>query len=191
MKNCFILLGFALTLLLAGYVGGDDVQTKKVQCTFAGSFIDGVETNIDTNNDNVSAGLSQGLSVCNTGRAVVQVETEYVGPINPNTTCPAGTEEFHSVQNHSVSTDQKTADQLFGEAAFVTLCLDPTAPDLAFTYTGKVNIVGGTGNSTGATGSLDVQGSGKYLVFGFKNGVFGGFGQFSETDTGTLILPNH
>jgi hypothetical protein len=191
MKNCFILLGFVLTLLLAGYVGGDDVQTKKVHCTVAGSFTDGVETNIDTNNDNVSGGVIQGLSVCNTGRALVQAETEYAGPVTPNTTCPEGTEEFHAVQNHSVATDQKTADQTFGEAVSLTLCLDPTAPDLAFTYTGKINIVGGTGNSTGAAGSLDVQGSGKYLVFGFKNGVFGGFGQFSETDTGTLILPNH
>jgi hypothetical protein len=191
MKTCFILLGFALTLLLAGYVGGDDVQTKKVRCTFAGSFTDGVETNIDTNNDNVSASLSQGFASCNIGNSVVQVENEYVGPITPNTTCPGGTEEFHSVQNHSVATSVKNADQAFGEAAFITLCLDPTAPDLAFTYTAKVNYAGGTGQFAGATGSLDVQGSGKYLVFGFKNGVFGGFGQFSETDTGTLILPNH
>jgi hypothetical protein len=41
----------------------------------------------------------------------------------------------------------------------------------------------------GASGSIDGQGTGKYLVSGSKEGVFGGFGQFTETVTGTLNIP--
>jgi len=147
-----------------------------------------VETNIDTNGDNVSAGVVQGILNSNIGRFSTTAEPEYVGPSATNTTCPQGTAEFHTVQDHAVFTEEKTSDQLFA-AATVTLCLNQTSPDLPFSYTGNATYIGGTGKFAGATGTFNFQGKGKYLVFGLKGGVFGGFGQINETGTGTITLP--
>jgi hypothetical protein len=82
---------------------------------------------------------------------------------------------------------EKTADQLFvaNGAGEGTLCL---YPDLTFTFTEHGTIAGGTGQYAEASGSFDGQATGKYLVFGFKEDVFGGFGQYTETVTGTLNI---
>src|SRR6478672_5656842 len=101
MKSGFIILSLAFSLLLAGTVGGDDFKTKRVTCTGSGTFVDGVETHIDANNDGTSASLNQGLQNCNIGRLFFQFEDEYVGPFAP-TTCPQGTEQFDLVQAHTV-----------------------------------------------------------------------------------------
>jgi hypothetical protein len=87
------------------------------------------------------------------------------------------------VQARVVLTSEKTADQLFIEDATsgATFCLNP---DLTFSFTGRGTFAGGTGQFTEASGSIDGQAIGKYLVTGSKEGVFGGFGQFSETATG-------
>jgi hypothetical protein len=191
-KRSFI-MGSALVLLLAGTVGGDDEgKTKDISCTFSGTFADGVETHIDTNDDNISAGLDQGLENCNIGRFFFQEVAEYQAPVPPTAKCPAGTtEEFHLQQDHIVVTEEKTGDQIFAEVATndATLCFKES--DLTFSITAHGTNTGGTGQFAGASGTFDAQSTGKYLVFGFKNGVFGGFGQFSGTSTGTLILPKH
>ncbi len=188
MRTRFSTLGLTL-LMLTGFISSVSAKTQHLSCTFASTFADGVETHIDTNGDGVSAGLSQGIDNCNIGRFFIQLETEYVGPITPLTTCPQGTEEFHGVQNRSVWTEEKTSDQVLSEASVITLCLNPSLPDLPFSYTGKVTVIGGTGKFAGATGSIDIRGAGKYLVLGVKDNVFGGFGQFTEIGTGTLTLP--
>jgi len=165
MEKRYFIIGIALVLLLAGTVGAAEVKTKTkpVSCTFAASAADGVETHIDTNGDGQSALLAQGINNCSFGKFFIQVETEYTSPVTPNTTCPTGTEELHLVQNHSVWTEENTADQLFGEATSISLCLNATSADLPFSYTAKAILAGGTGRFAGATGSLDLQGSGKYL----------------------------
>jgi hypothetical protein len=56
--------------------------------------------------------------------------------------------------------------------------------------TNKGIYIGGTGKATGTMGTFTSQTSGNYLMSGFKNGVFGGFGQFSGTVDATLILQN-
>jgi len=101
--------------------------------------------------------------------------------------------EFHisptQGQHRSVATDMKTTDQLFGQMTSGTLCFDAFSGKGAVTSEGKY--LGGTGKNTGATGSFTAQSSLSYLAFGFKDGVFGGFGQFTGTLTGTLIRPNN
>jgi hypothetical protein len=196
MKHYHLTIGIALVLLLAGAIGGiqaknqNDTKTKNVSCTGSGTFADGVDTHIDTNHDGVSAGLNQGLENCTIGRFIFHFEGEYVGPVTPPTTCQGTQEEFQLVQAHAVATEEKTSDQLFIEdaAGGVTLCLNP---DGTFSFTEHGTFTGGTGQFTGASGTLDGQGTGKYLIVGVdENGVFtGGFGQFNFTESWTLTLP--
>jgi hypothetical protein len=128
--------------------------------------------------------LDQGLQNCTIGRFFFQEEVEYAGPITPHTTCPQGTDEYHLVQGRGVDIDEKTSDQLFGVHDTIALCLNP---DGTFNSTGHITFTGGTGHFTGASGASDFRVTGKYLAFGFKNNVFGGFGQFSFTSSGTLM----
>jgi hypothetical protein len=190
MKKRSFIIGGALMLLLAGTAGGDGVKTKQVRCTVSGTFAEGIETHIDTNGDNISASLLQGIANCNIGRLFFREEYEYQAGLPAPVTCPAGTEEFHLQQDHGVNTEEKTSDQLFYEFATnaATSCVNPA--DLTFSFTPHGTYAGGTGQFTGATGSFDAQGTGKILVVGSKDGVFGDFGQFSGTLTGTLILPH-
>jgi hypothetical protein len=192
MKNRSFILGSALMLLLAVPASSDEVRTIPFTCNFAGTFADGVETNIDTNNDGVSAGLDQGLENCNTGRAFFREVVEYQGkPLDTiPKSCPQGTTfALALVQAHGVATTEQ-AEQVFSASGpnEATLCFNES--DGTFSVTSHGTITGGTGAFTGASGTFDAQATGKYLVFGFKNGVFGGFGQFSGTSTGTLILPH-
>src|SRR5262245_33656885 len=182
-------LGLGMVLLLAGAGNSAEVKTKHLSCTFAGTFISpGVETHIDTNGDMVSAGVHQGLVNCNIGRFLFQEEFEFQACQEACGSCPAGTAEYDLVQAHGVLTAEKTSEQLFfaDAAGASTFCLNP---DLTFSFTEHATFAGGTGEFTGASGFFDGQSTGKYLAFGSKEGVFGGFGQFSETATGTLTIP--
>ena len=185
-----LILGLGMVLLLAGVSHSDETKTKQLRCTFASTFVSGVETHLNTNPtiDTRSASVHQGLVKCNIGRFLFQEEFEFLNPLPGPVTCPAGTTEFELLQAQVVLTAENTADQLFfaDAAGEVTFCL---YPDLTFSFTEHGTFTGGTGRFTGASGSLDGQGTGKYLVSGSKEGVFGGFGQFTETVTGTLTLP--
>jgi hypothetical protein len=188
-KRAFI-LSSALMLLLAGTAGSDEVKTKKVRCTLSATFTSGVETHLDTNDDGRSASVHQGILNCNIGRFFFQEAAEFLASTAP-VTCPAGTfAEFRLQQDHGVNIEEKTSDQLFFEVATDsgTFCLNS---DLTFSFIFHGTFAGGTGQFTGASGSFDEPGTGKYLVTGEKDKVFGGFGQFSGSLTGTLILPNH
>ena len=187
MKTYPFTMGIALVLLLAGVGNSAEARTQHFHCKGSGTFVSGVETHIDTNGDRVSANMDQGLLECSIGRFFFQEEIEYVGPLDP-TTCSQGTAEYHLVQQHAVDIEEKTSDQLFEAADALTLCLNP---DLTFSTTGHFSFLpGGTGHFTGASGAFDFQGSGKFLVFGSKDNVLGGFGQFTFTNDGTLTLPN-
>ena len=115
--------------------------------------------------------------------------TEYQAPLPAPVACPAGTLEFPIQQRHGVVTEEQTGDQLFYKIApnDGRLCLQLS--DLTFRVTVQGTITGGTGQFTSATGSLRTRATGRYLVFGAKAGVFGGFGQFRGRSTGTLIFP--
>ena len=188
MQKRSFMISLALVLLLAGAGNSAEVKTKHLRCTSSSTFADGVETRIDTNGDDLSAGLSHGLDNCNIGRFFWQEVDEYQAPLSTRVNCPVDTVEAHIQQGHGVTTEEKTGDQLFYEYApnAVTLCL---YPDLRFSVTFKGTYTGGTGQFANASGSYEGQGTGKYLVFGEKGGVFGSFGQFSGTYSGTLTLP--
>jgi hypothetical protein len=185
MKGCDFTIGIALVLLLAGASNADDSKTKHLSCTLAATFVSGVENHLDTNGDGRSASVHQGLVNCNIGRFLFHEEFEFLAPLPAPVSCPAGTTEIDLYQARVVLTAEKTADQLFLEdaAGGETFCLNP---DLTFTFTEHSTFAGGTGRFAEASGSIDGQGTGKFLVFGSKDGIFGGFGQFTEPATGTL-----
>jgi len=174
-------------LLFAGASNGDNSKTEHLSCTFSATFVSGVENHLDTNDDERSASVHQGLVNCNIGRFLLHEELEFLDPLTAPVSCPTGTTEFDLLQGRVVLTSEKTADQLFFEDASrgETFCLNP---DLTFSFTEHGTLAGGTGEFTDASGSIDGQGTGKYLITGSKDGVFGGFGQFSETATGTLNI---
>lgn len=181
-------LGIGMALLLAGVSNSAETKAKHIRCTFAATFVSGVENHLDTNGDGRSAGVHQGLASCNIGHFIFHEVFEFQAPLQAPVTCPVGTQEFGFVQAHRVLSAEKTSEQLFFEDTDGggTLCL---YPDLTFSFTEHGTFVGGTGRFTGASGTFDGQATGKYLVFGSKEGVFGGFGQYTETLTGTLTIP--
>ncbi len=194
MNRDFITISTALVLMLAGAVGAAEARTQHFHCKGSETFADGVETHIDTNGDGASAGSAQGLENCNIGRFFFQEEVEWI-PRPVTTACPAGTtEELYIDPTHGqqrvVVTDEKTSDQLFGKATSATLCINTSAFPFPFTVSGQGENIGGTGKYTGATGPYTFTAAGSYLMFGVKDGVFGGFGQVNFTSDGTLILPN-
>ena len=182
---CDLTIGFALVLLLAGASYGGDAKTKHLKCSFSSTFVSGVENHLDTNDDGRSASVHQGFVNCNIGRFLSHEEFEFLDPLAAPVTCPPGTTELGIVQARVVLTSEKTADQLFLEdaAGGVTFCLNP---DLTFSFTEHGTFAGGTGQFRNASGSIDGRATGKYLVSVSKEDAFGGFGQFTETATGTL-----
>ncbi len=191
MQARHFILGISV-LLLTGFVSAAQAKTQHFHCKLGETFTDGVETHIDTNGDGASATLSQGVAICNIGKSVIHEEAEWI--FQPTlTNCPAGTDfEFHinatNGQQRSVSTDEKTGDQVFGQITSATECFQLST----FTFFGWASgiFIGGTGKATGATGTFDSHFVGSYLQEGKKGGVFGGFGQSTITSEGTLVLPN-
>jgi hypothetical protein len=194
MRTRYFTFGIAL-FLLTGVVGAADAKTLRTHCTGAGTGADGVETNIDTNGDGVSATLDQGIQICNTGKALFQEENEFIH--QPTiTTCPAGTtDEFHidptHGQNRGVATDEKTGDQVFYKTIASTLCVNASTG--TFTTAVQFEFIGGTGKAAGATGTGESHATGSVLAAGCKGGCpgpFGDFVQFTFTSDSTVNLPN-
>ena len=201
MHRHFITISTALVLMLTGIVSAAEARTQHNHCKGAGTFVNGEETHIDTNGDGQSAGVDQGLVNCrsdsgvpfNNTRFFFQEEAEWI--LRPVTTCPVGTSEELYIdpthgQHRAVVTDEKTGDQLFGQITSATFCVNFATLPITFTSSAQGENIGGTGKYTGATGSFESHTTGSYLIFGFKDGVFGGFGHFNFTSDGTLILPN-
>jgi len=190
MNTRYLTLGIGIVLLLlANASNSAEIKTQRVRCTSSGTFVGGVETHLDTNGDGASAGVDQGIDNCNIGRFFIQEVVEWQAPLPAPVTCPADTLEFHIQQGHGVATEEKTGDQLFAEVATndATLCFRES--DFTFSGTTRGTFTGGTGKFTGASGSFESQATGKYLVFGVKEGVLGAFGQFNGTSTWTLSIP--
>ncbi len=189
MNIRYLTYGIGMVLLLANTGHSAEVKTKQVRCTVSGTFFSGIETHLDTNGDGRSASAHQGTTNCNIGRFVFHDAAEFQAPLPAPVTCPAGTLEFPIQQLQAVRTEAKSGDQLFfavepNDGAF---CLKPS--DLTFSATWQGTIIGGTGQFTGASGTFALQTTGKYLVTGEKEGVFGGFGHFNATTTETLNIP--
>jgi len=182
-------LGIGMVLLLAGAGNSAEVKTKHVRCTVSATFVSGVETHLDTNGDGRSASAHQGIVNCNIGRFFFHEAAEFRAPLPAPVTCPADTLEFPLQQLRAVRTEEKSGDQLFFEVATNdgTFCLKPA--DFTFSATWQGTITGGTGRFAGASGSFELQATGKYLVTREKEGIFGGFGQFSAITTETLVTP--
>jgi hypothetical protein len=160
-----------------------------VNCSYSATFAQGVETHIDTNDDQLSALLDQAITNCNIGRFFISGAAEYRAPLSAPETCPAGTLELQLQQARGVGIEEETGDQLFVEYGINGLTLCVNQADGPVTSTGGGTYAGGTGQFKGASGSFEVRATGKYLVTGEKEGVFGGFGQYVGTSTGELTLP--
>src|SRR5262249_32929073 len=171
----------ALVLMLAGTVGAAEAGSQHIHCKAAGTFADGVETHIDTNGDGQSATLDQGLENCTNGRFFFQEEVEWIArPVS--SACPAGTtfelyiDPTHG-QGRSITTNEKTGDQLFYKVTSATLCANTSAFPFPVTTSGEFEVIGGTGKYSGATGTGNSNATGSTLMIGVKDGVIGELGQ--------------
>jgi hypothetical protein len=191
MRTHHLTLGLTL-LMFTGIVSYAEAKTRHLKCTQSNTFADGVETRIDTNGDNASATLSQGIGNCNGSNALVQEEAEWIQ--TAVTHCPHEPNMFEFYisetqgQQRAVGTDLKTGDQTFARITSGTLCVNAATGILSGTAEGIY--IGGTGKNTDATGTFESHFSGRYLAFGCKDGICGGFGQSTATIEATLILPD-
>jgi hypothetical protein len=187
-------VGIVIVLLWASAGISAKVKSKKdtttqVMCSFSATFAQGVETHIDTNGDQLSALLDQAIMNCNIGRFFITGAAEYQAPLSTPETCPAGTLELQLQQARGVGIEEETGDQLFVEYGINGLTLCANQSDGTITSTGGGTYAGGTGQFEGVSGSFTVQATGKYLVTGMKEGVFGAFGQYTGTSKGEFTLP--
>jgi hypothetical protein len=186
METRSFIIGLALVLMLTGTVANAD-ETEHLRCTVSGSSVVGVETNLDTNDDDISASATQSIMLCGDFRFFVQSVNESPEPVDVTKNCPAGsTLEYPLLQSHGVRIKEKTGDQLFASYTSGALCVQP---DNSFTFTGVGVFAGGTGQFSGATGTIETQLAGSYLVTGSKRGNFSALTQFTGTSTETLTLP--
>lgn len=188
METRYLTMSIALVLMLTGTVAHAD-KTKHLQCTFSSSGVTGVETNLDTNGDGISAGVTQGIANCGRFRFFLQNESEFLAPVPATGNCPGSTFEFPLLQGHTVRIEEKTSDQLFVEFTSGTFCLK--FPDQTFTFTGTATFAGGTGQFSGATGTAEVQETGSIIVTGHKGATSSSFIQLAGTTTETLVLPKN
>lgn len=197
MNRRHLMISTALVLVFTGTVSAGEAKTLKLHCTQSGTWDDGLESNIDTNDDGVSATLNQGILTCNNGRFLVSEEVE---PVQRDATvnCPTGFFEAFIDPTHgqalSVATDEQTGDQIFRKYTSETVCVDfSNGPPFPVTASGKFEYTGGTGKFAGASGTGVFKATGSILAFGFKNGNLGNFAQYTDTIDTTLTLPkdNH
>jgi hypothetical protein len=186
MEARAFILGLALVLMLTG-TGANADDTQPLHCTVSGSSVVGMETNLDTNGDDISASATQSMMHCGRFRFFVQSVNESPEPVPPTENCPVGsTLEYPPLQSHGVRIEERTGDQLFARYTSGALCVQP---DATFTFTGTGVFAGGMGRFSGATGIITTQLAGSYLVAGSKGGIFSALIQFTGTSTETLTLP--
>jgi hypothetical protein len=141
-----------IQLMLMGLVGHATAETRHLKCTLSLTAVDGVESHLDTNGDNVPANASQGILICNGFRGLYQEVLEVIP--RPLTTCPNVPNMFESHvsptqgQERSVITDLKTGDQLFGQTTSMVFCVDASdASHLTFSATYEGIYVGARANT--------------------------------------------
>jgi len=186
METRPFIIGLVLTGMLTG-TGATADETKHWRCTVAGSSVVGVETNLDTNGDAISASATQSIMNCGRFRFFVQSVNESPAPVPATEKCPAGSAlEYPLLQSHSVRIEERTGDQLFIQYTSGAFCVQP---DSTYIFTGLGVFIGGTGRFNGATGTIETQLAGSYLIAGNKEGNFSALSHFTGTSTETLILP--
>ena len=122
----------------------------------------GVATEIDLNDDGVTAILAQARGKGSIGQVSVHALFDAVPA--PNTSCGAG-----EIQNDLVAAtnilQNKKGHQLFLLLVDGVLCADPTFT--SFTLTLEEEIVGGTGKFAGASGESTTTCAGLFLAVDF------------------------
>ncbi len=165
----------------------------------AGSF---VSAGIDTNDDDALAVIATTAGASSLGAINQQVLIEFSDEIITNPSCGVGQVAVPLVQAVSVTRISSAgpppvmsqtgvlplpASDLI-EAASVSgvLCRDSVLP--TFRYTMQMTITGGTGMFTGATGSFEVVGMGRFLVNDPDELTFG---SVSNTVNGTVMTTSN
>ena len=116
------------------------------------------------------------------GRFVFTGEAEFGPQVVPNTTCPAGTLEFHLVQNTNVFFFQATGEQLYFTYTPGSVgCYDPTTNKFTGRFPGVFS--GGTGRFAHATGAFEDDDVATFLAGDAKGHLYSAF---FGTVTGTI-----
>jgi len=162
-------------LLLAGFLAvcaGSDSKGEKEEDHIPINIVFSafaVITPIDINGDGISAIYLTGrLSDTILGGLSLQevVEVKPKAPVFPCTT-PSGGEgiEYELVQGHLVHQLEDTAEHIIMEFDSNTQCIavDPDT-DPSFSFGGMLIVTGGTGRFLNASGTIDFEGEGKFLL---------------------------
>lgn len=163
----------------------------------AGSF---VSTGIDANEDGEFAVIATTAGDSSLGAIDQQILIEFSDETITVPACGAEQTAVTLVQATSVTrvasaepppamgdgvTPLPASDLIEASAASGVLCVDPVLP--TFSYTIEMAITGGPGQFTGATGSFQITGMGKFLV---SDPSALTFGSVSNTITGTVTTGN-
>jgi hypothetical protein len=162
-----------ITLFVAGIAGA---ETRSVNGAFAGSFHPtGVDSDADTN---------AGVALSSSGRTALGSATREgwveVLPFDGVSFC-GPTHVLLQYRFVDVVTRFADRSQIFSQLVSGALCFDFASG--GFTASAEMQIVGGTGRFKGATGrySFEVR---------QDHGFASGLGAYSETNVGTLTLPD-
>jgi hypothetical protein len=175
-------IGMMVGLILSVVAGSVEAKELKIKGSFSGGFS---PSDFDFTQDGQKASLNLTTSKSNLGRFTHQNQSEYLLPLPAPVTCPQDTVEFLLRGSNTVATNTSTGDQLLSIGNSGTLCVNPSTG--TFTFQVTENYFGGTGRFTGASGSVQISGTGLFHVCDPAGRCFG-----SETGTftGTLTLPN-
>ncbi len=175
-------IGIILGVLLSVASGSVEAKELKIQGSFYGAFS---PIDSDGNNDGLKASLNLVTGRGNLGRFSGHAQSEVLPPLPAPVTCPAGTVEFPYLGIAGITTFINKGDQLFSFKGHPgTLCANFATGTFTFQIT--ETYYGGTGQFTGATGSVLTTGSGHYS---FCDPAEQCFGSQTGTFTGTIILP--
>jgi hypothetical protein len=161
--------------------GSVEAKEIKIKGSFAGSFS---PSEFDFNQDGQKTSLNLVTGNGTLGPFTSQSQSEYQFPLPVPVTCPSDTVEFPLAGSNDVGTHTSTGDQLWSFSSSGTLCVNPSTG--VFTFQGTYDYFGGTGRFTGATGSVQVTGTGLFHICDPAGRCFG---NQTGTFTGTLILP--
>jgi hypothetical protein len=152
------------------------------KATFSGTL---VSTAFDTDGDGAPANYNVLEGHSNLGAFSLQVLDESVraDPV----TCPNGQAGFSIalVTGSSVFRFRRTGDLLFVRPTSQTTCFDPST-GVSFFRAATGDIIGGTGQSTEATGTIEGEGMARILITDPAGHIFG---EQHGTIQGTIILP--
>lgn len=148
-----------------------------------------VSTQIDTNGDGISTiHLAGRLLDSDLGAVGLQeaVEVQPKDPVIPCTTPGSGEGiEYELVQGHLVHHIEETAEYITMKFGSNEQCIpvDPST-DPRFSFSGELIVTGGTGKFEDASGTIDFEGEGEFLL----SHDTGDMAVATATHKGTIIL---